>query len=408
MTAFDVAIVGAGAAGMAAAHRLVAAGRRVILLEARDHVGGRARLDHHLGVPVDLGAAWLHFADQNAWTPRAIAGGFTVLRDRPGWGASAHVGAHAPTPDEQQAATASFGQYEARVTAAAVQGRDVPVSDVLPHDAFRPRYDAVMTWAVGRESHEISTVDVHRYAESELNWGVHEGLAAVVIAAAHELPVQLGAQVTAIDWRGSTLRLDSSAGRIEAAAVIVTLPTSLLAADAIRFDPPLPLAHREALAALPLGVCNKVFFRIGDGLAAELPRFFIGSAQTSRTCSWQTRAADQPVLLAYFGGDLSWELEQHGELADFARQELHRMFGADLLRTLGPSLSTAWGTDAFARGSYSAALPGHAQAREQLAAAVSPRLLIAGEACDNAHYGTLHGAWLSGTAAAERLLTLPA
>lgn len=406
MAGFDVAIIGAGAAGIAAGRKLQEAGRRIILLEARNRVGGRAVTSQHLGVPADRGAGWLHFARENAWTGLAEAGGFTLVTREPGWGPEACVGAHVPTAAERAAAREHDRHYNALIAAAAQAGRDVPVAQVLPQDEWRPRFDAVMTWAVGVESHSVSTVDLDNYAESRANWAVREGLGAVVAAAARDLPVQQG-QVTRIDWSGNTLRIDSSAGRLEAAAAIVTIPTALLARGAIAFHPSLPQPHEEAIANLPLGVCNKVFFDLrGAGIAKELPQHFLGSATNSRTCSWSVNSSDQPLLMAYFGGDLSWELEQEGGLEHFAREEFARLFGHDALRQLGPALATAWGSDPLSLGSYSAARPGHAGARAALAAPVSPRLHFAGEACAVHHYGTLHGAWLSGVAAASRLLQL--
>lgn len=405
MSVFDAVIIGAGAAGIAAARRLTAAGRRVVVLETRDRAGGRAVTDHSLGAPADLGAAWLHFATLNAWTPLAEAGGFTILRRPPGWGPGAWIGDREPTPEERAAAGAAYARYNQLIEAAAGAGRDVPLTEVLPRDAYRPRFDAVMTWAVGVESREVSTVDLARYAESDDNWGVREGLGTVVAAAARELPIHFGAGVSAIDWRGDTVRVECSAGRIEAHAAIVTVPTTVLAREAIRFTPVLPAAHRDALANLPLGVVNKVFFRIERGRFANgETRHFLGSVATSRTCSWIANAADQPLLTAFFGGDLSRELEQRGELLDFARGELRRIFGAQVLDELGATLTTNWGSDPHSLGSYSAARPGHADCRAQLALPVSPRLHFAGEACSANYYGTLHGAWLSGSEAAARLL----
>jgi monoamine oxidase len=405
MGVFDVAIVGAGAAGIAAARRLTAAGRRIVLLEARRRAGGRAVVDHSLGAPADMGAAWLHFANSNAWTGLAERFGFTVIRREPGWGPSAHIGTHAPSEPEQAAVIAGYERYQRLIEAAAEAGRDVAVADVLPQDDFRARFDAVMTWAVGVESSQASTVDFCRYAESEHDWAVHEGLGAVVAAAARELPITLDAPVSAIDWGGDTVRIDSTQGRVEARSVIVTVPPTVLARELIRFTPALPPALREACANLPLGVANKVFFRIERGRFANgLARHFLGSAKTSRTCSWLANVADQPLLIAYLGGDLSRELEQRGELEAFAREELRHAFGADVEGELGCAISTAWGSDPWALGSYSAARPGHADSRAVLATPPSTRLQFASEACSTHYYGTLHGAWASGTQAAERLL----
>jgi monoamine oxidase len=260
-----------------------------------------------------------------------------------------------------------------------------------------------MTWAVGVESSQASTVDYSRYGESENDWAVHEGLGAVIAAAARELPITLNTVVTAIDWRGPRVRIATSRGDVEAAQVIITLPPSVLARGAIRFTPALPPSYEEAFHNLQLGAVNKVFFRIERGRFADgRPQHFLGSATTSRTASWLANVADQPLLLAFMGGDLSRELEQRGELIAFAREELARGFGTGVLDELGPAIASGWGQDPYSLGSYSAARPGCANSREVLATPVSPLLQFAGEAASIHHYGTLHGAWRSGTRAAER------
>ena len=193
---------------------------------------------------------------------------------------------------------------------------------------IRTRFDAVMTWAVGVETAEVSTLDLARYAESTHNWAVHEGLGSVVAHAADGLDVRLRATVTAIDWSGESVRVESSAGTLAARAAIITVPTSVLAHGAIRFTPALPAAWREAAENLPLGVANKVFFRLPPGsFQPGDARHFIGRTDTSRTCSYLLFPARQPLLLAYFGGDLSKELEARGELEQFARDELRGIFG---------------------------------------------------------------------------------
>ncbi|MEO8307504.1 MAG: NAD(P)/FAD-dependent oxidoreductase [Pseudomonadota bacterium] len=405
MSDVDVAIIGAGAAGIAACRMLQAAGLTVQVLEARYRVGGRAHTEQMLGLPVDMGAAWLHFAEENAFTGIAQEGGFTVIRREPNWGGEALIGARTPTVQERQQVGQSWERYYALVEAAAAAGLDVAVSDVLPMDEFRTRFDAVMTWAVGVESAAASTLDLARYAESTHNWAVAQGLGSVVAHAGTGLPITLGAEVTGIGWDEKSVRIDTARGAIRARAAIVTVPTSVLANEEIKFKPPLPARFVTACNGIALGVVNKVFIRVDEALLPFAGTTqLIGTDTTSRTASYTVRPAGQPLIAAFFGGELSRELEQRGQLATFACDELQRIFGADLVNGILATHATGWGQDRWSRGSYSAARPGQADQRAVLSEPVSPTLSFAGEACSREHYGTLHGAWQSGRKAARRLI----
>jgi monoamine oxidase len=358
-----------------------------------------------LGTPADMGAAWLHFAKENAWTRIAEQQGFTVIRREPNWGAGSYVGARVPDELERRRAADSYERYEKLIDEAAANGSDVSLASILPRDDFRARYDAIMTWAVGVETAQVSSLDLARYATSENNWVVAEGLGRVVARAAEGLPMSLGCTVNVIQWSGAIVRLQTSAGEISADAVIVTLPTAVLAAGGIRFDPPLPIEYREAIESLPLGVANKVFFNLPEAsLPSSETTNMVGRGDTTRTAGYIVRPAGAPLIAAYFGGDLARELEHNNGLADFAREELREMFGSDLVAAIRGSITSGWLKDPLSRGSYSAALPGHARCRELLAEPLSPQLAFAGEACSVPYYGTLHGAWLSGTKATERLV----
>lgn len=403
MDASDIIIVGAGAAGIAAARWLRDQGHRVRILEARERVGGRAWTDvETFGFPVDLGCAWLHSADVNPWRVYAQQEGFHIIERSPVW--QRRIGREEAAPEYLAAWRAAFSRNDELIAQAAHAGRDVPVCDLVPDDRHRPMFDAVMTWLMGVDSERVSSVDFTRYADTDTNWAVGEGLGAVIAHAARGLDVQLQTPVQGLDWSGDRIRVETSRGSLEADAVIVTLPTPVLTDErSLRFAPTLPLPLREAFNAVPLGVANKVFLQMAPGaLPFEGSTHFIGTDRTPRTGSYQTRPSGQEILLAYFGGGLALELEQRGELEAFAREQLADIFGADFLTAIRRTSRTGWAGDRWSRGAYSAALPGKAHLREQLNMPVADRIFFAGEACSLDSFGTAHGAWRSGVEAAKR------
>jgi monoamine oxidase len=397
----DAVVVGAGAAGLVAARELDAAGLTVRVLEARDRVGGRAWTDREtLGLPIDRGCAWLHAADQNPWTDYARRHGFAVLERSPEW--RQWLGGQRVSPSLRARLDADWDRAIEAITAAARAGRDVPASTVVPRDLeFRRLFDAMMSRWMGVDPHELSTADFAASMDSEVNWSVPDGLGTVVASAAEGLDVVLGCAVSAIDWSGAGVRVTSPAGTLACDAVIVTVPTPLLARGQPRFVPALPVRYGEAFAGLALGVANKVFFEVEPGaLPLEGTVNLVG---TESGPSFTVRPAGHEVLLAYFGGQQARDLEADGGLEAAAREELVRLFGATLGRRIRRSTSTAWASDPWARGSYSAARPGFARCRTVLAEPVGERVFFAGDACVVDTFGAINGAWDSAVAAVRRL-----
>src|SRR4030095_5843815 len=203
---------------------------------------------------------------------------------------------------------------------------------------------------------------------------------------------------------GRDLRVATKQGTLACYAVVVTVPTTLLARGEPLFAPALPLVYEEAFAGLPLGIANKVFVEMEPGaLPFEGTVNFVARADTARTMSLTVRPAGHEILLAYFGGDYARELEAQRGLEAATREELVRLFGADFDRRIRRGTATAWGGDAWARGSYSAARPGFAHCRSVLAQPVAERIFFAGDACTVDPFGAIHGAWASGVEAAARV-----
>ena len=388
----DAIVVGAGAAGLVAASELARVGLVVRVLEARGRVGGRAWTDREtFGAPIDRGCAWLHAADGNPWTEYARQHGFTVIERSPDW--QQWIGREHVTTELRARLDADWDRAAAAIAAAARGGRDVPASTVLPSDLeFRPLFDAIMSWMMGVDTENLSTADFAASEDSDLNWAVKEGLGAVVASAARGLDVTLDCPVTAIDWGGAPIRVATARGTLECRAVVVTVPTTLLARGEPRFTPALPPEYEHAFAGLPLGIANKVFLELERGaFPLEGTAHFVASAATARTVSFTVRPAGQELMLVYFGGDYARELEAQGTLAAAAREETVKLFGAETGR-IRHSTATAWAGDPWARGSYSAARPGFAHCRKVLARPVAERVFFAGDACTIDTFGAIHGA----------------
>jgi monoamine oxidase len=406
MSEYDVAVIGAGAAGLAAARTLVDHGRQVIVLEARDRIGGRAWTDSaSFGTPVDLGCGWLHSADVNPWREQARRLGITVIERSPLW--QSRVGSRLIGKGKEAPWGEAIGRWFHAIAAAGEAGQDVPASSVVGDGEFRALFESVVTWACGVELHELSTLDYARYRNTGFDWPVREGYGALVARYGEGLPVRLNTPVSLVRWGGRQLRLETPAGPIDASAVIVTVPTSVMLAGGLRFDPPLPVEASDAVAAIKVGAANKVFIAVDDD-PFGMPDNSYGSSRLDirRTAGLMFRHQGQDLAGGYLGGDLAEELDRAGERAtiDFVIGEFVAVFGADVRRHFGKAICTRWFTDPWSRGGYSAAKPGHADARGVLAAPIDGRLFFAGEACSVEDFGTAHGAYLTGIAAAEATL----
>jgi monoamine oxidase len=400
----EVVIIGAGAAGIAAARTLRDAGIDALMVEARDRVGGRAwTVDSGQGFPIDLGCGWLHSADRNPWREIAEARGWHVDQTPPPWSRPT-LPKGSPTPEQ-----AKFGEAIGRFRGSL---EDFPESEpdraaasyLEPGNRWNPLLDAVSSYYSGAELEYVSLRDLARYDDTGVNWRVVDGYGALIADYAAGLPVKFNCIVTRIDRRGARLRVETSDGIIDADTVVVTLPSAVIAGTPDLFLPALP-EKVEAAMGLPLGLADKLYLSLeGAEEFNEESRAF-GKMDRADTAVYHFRPFGRAEIEAYFGGTLAAELEREGEGAfvDFAVAELVALYGSGFAKRIAPLAAHFWLTDPFARGSYSYATPGHADDRARLAATVEDRIYFAGEACSRADYSTAHGAYLTGVAAAQAI-----
>jgi len=401
----DVAIIGAGAAGLGAAHALVDSNLSFIVLEARDRAGGRGHtVMASPEITFDLGCGWLHSADQNTFVPIAEQLGFEIDKTLPPWRERAWGKAF---PQEDRAEfIRSLDEFFQRIHEAAKSGRDSAANLYLePGNRWNPMIDAISTYINGAETDRVSILDFDAYEDSNLNWRIRRGYGALMEAYGAPLPIAFNCDVTLIDHSAKRLRIETSLGTLAADKVIVTVPTNLIAEGAIRFHPALP-DKVDAAAHLPLGLADKVMLALDDADALPKDGNLRGATMRTEMGTFHLRPFGQPCIEGFFGGRYAQALEDEGDgaIAAASIDEITGFLGNDFRRKLKPLRESRWALDPFARGSYSHALPGHAGKRAVLATPVDGRLFFAGEATSPHFFSTAHGARDSGERAAREVL----
>jgi monoamine oxidase len=403
----DVAVIGAGAAGIAAGRRLSEAGVSLIVLEARERAGGRTWTIEKNGYPLDLGGEWLHSADRNVLAGIAGAQGFALYHRRPDW--ATRLRNSGATPEEEADWVAEREAHYWAMHRAAQEPEDRPAASVLtPGGRWNTLFNATSTWGNAVELDKLSVKDNDRYEDSGVNWRVERGYGALLAALAETLPIAFSTPVSLIDHRGRDIVIDTKRGRLRAQRAIVSVPTSIVAAEALAFNPVLP-SKLDAAHGLPLGLANKLFFSFTgrmDDLDEAGDIFLVGSTTRLETMSYQARPFGRPILQCFFGGEFAAGLEHEGfaAMAAFATDELAALRGSSIRKELTPLAASFWRADEFARGSYSYARPGRADDRAVLAAPIDGRLFFAGEATSPNFFSTVHGACETGVRAAEEAL----
>jgi monoamine oxidase len=432
---FDVIVVGAGAAGLMAALELAQGGRSVLLLEARDRIGGRiwTRSEPDLGTPIELGAEFIH-------------GHAPITR-----GLLARVGATAVESGDAHCTLVAGeprprGAYFAKVLQEA-RASDVLAKRDMSFDAFLKRHLArrlspeelrsARMMAEGFDAADTARASARAIVaewsgdtlgdtpQSRPSAGYQTLLAALALplrSAAVRLKLQ--ATVASVRWSRNSVEVGGrSLGRaftVRAARAIITLPLGVLqqparALGAVRFTPPLS-AKRAALRGLASGPVVKILLRFSEAFWERLQDghyrdvSFFHTPNAPIPTFWTAVPARVPLLVAWAGGPRARRVS-----SGVSRAQLLGSALASLRALFGPGIAPAgqlqghyyhdWQKDPFARGAYSYVTVGGSAARGLLAQPLADTLFFAGEATDTAdEAGTVTGALQSGVRAAHEVL----
>ncbi len=403
LTEVDVAVIGAGAAGIGAARTLRKRGVSFVLLEAAHRVGGRGYTELvGQDQPFDLGCHWLHSASLNPFTKIADALGFEYSKE--GFLRRIHLGDRWASPQEQQDHVEFFDRNFAAVHKAAADGLDISLAEATERESrWTPLFDYVVSLMCSVDSDQVSVRDHHDYNDTGENWQVKNGYGALIARFAADLPVQLNSAVKRIDWSGRSVRIETVKGTITARKVIIAVSTGILGGGDIRFDPTLPDWKQEAIAALPLGNHNRICLVFdGNVFGDDHPLGATVMTGEGEPMGIRIRPFGYDYVVGVTGGRFADWLERAGveASADLLKEQLAKVVGWPTANKVLRHTVTAWRGDPWVKGAYSAAQPGRGRQRAKLAEPIDGRLFFAGEATSSEFYATAHGAYLSGIAAA--------
>src|ERR1700744_1741674 len=392
----DIVVIGAGAAGIAAARRIQAANRRVIVVEAASQIGGRCLTDTTtFEVPFDRGARWMHNPDTNPMIKLARAAGLDISAAP--FGQKIRTGRRNARAGETEDFLAALVRANRAIDDASRGKVDLPCASVLPNDLgdWAETIEFMLGASfTGKDLKYVSVMDKVRARDRSAMVASPEGLGTLMTKLGNELPVALSTPAKLLDWDNRNVTVSTPAGRIEARAAIITVSTNVLAAGNIRFTPDLPPRYFDAAAKLSLGSYDHITLQLkGNPLGLARDDVIIEQSTSTRTALLLANGGSASLgtidVAGSFGRDLSAQGEQ--AMAAFASEWLAKLFGSEVTAAIKKTSATRWNSMPFVLGAISSAVPGGQPSRSILKVPVGC-LFFAGEATHETQWGTVDGA----------------
>jgi monoamine oxidase len=405
----DIVVIGAGAAGIAAARRIQAANRKVIVVEAGGQIGGRCLTDATtFDLPFDRGARWMHNPDTNPIIKLARAAGLEIVTAPSGQ--KIRVGRRNARAGETEEFLATLVKVNRAIDDASRRA-DISCAAALPKDLVLGDWAGAIDFTLGasfsgKDLKDFSAVDKIRAADRNTVFACRQGLGALIAKLGGEIPVSLSTPVSRISWSNRDVSVETPSGKIAARAAILTVSSNVLTAGGIKFAPDIPKRTLDAASKLSLGSYDHIALQMpGNPLGLARDDVIIEQSTSNRTALLLANMGGSSLCSIDVGGSFGRDLSAKGEAAmvAFATDWLANLFGSDVVKAVKKSTATRWNDSPYVLGAMSAAAPGGQGSRKILTEPIGA-MYLAGEATHETLWGTVDGAWESGERAADAAL----
>lgn len=429
---FDTLIIGAGAAGLAAARKLHDAGQKVAILEARNRIGGRIHTDFDFApFPIEFGAEFIH--GENTVTQALVkeAGLHTIVMPRYEtlrWRSDQGILPIAQLPEPLRTTlTALKTAYN--LLHESTLPTDLSLADYLRQQGFDEAAiqlaDVRLAQTCCASIETLSCADLQREMQVDRagleEFKIQEGYLPLLQWMAQGIEIRLNIVVKTIRWGEEGVEVEAEENGISrkgakgaeeligfgAKRCIVTLPVGVLQSGQVQFEPPLSSAKQQAIRALRMEPGTKLLYRFDHQLWDDDLLFFCHMGLVARWWIPGYGRGGSTVAAAFITADRAQQIDalDEAEALQIGLEELGQLLGrSDLQNHLVAAKRQSWALDCLALGGYAHVPPGAADARVELARPEGDVLFFAGEATAyDTNPQTVHGAIESGWRAAQEV-----
>ncbi len=413
----EIIIAGAGIAGIAASKMLTEKAIPHMILEASDQLGGRARrAPNNFGSWFDLGCSYLHEGEINPFVKISESLNIPVkknLGDMFSLEKTKFLFNGFPFSEKTRESIIEADYlHKKKISQAQFLPKDRVLSSYFHMDSpHYPIFENLLMGLNGTEANQVSAKDFASVKEGQ-DYVIETGMTNLIEKWASDLNIKFNSPINEVFWLGKQVFIQTKDTVFRTKKLLITVSNGILGANKIKFSPKLPNYKIAAIRKLPMGNLNKVGILFKDNTFRGIDEgWYVACSgpsekEISSVMSFEIRQKPKNHMIIFFGGQESKELELSPEKTfSKIRKMLSQTFGPALEERTTSFIHSSWASDRYSMGSYSFALPGYDKKRDLLRKPLDNKLFFAGEATSKEHYGTCHGAYLSGVRAAKEIIS---